>query len=125
MHSASPFRAILKSALTDQMQNLLLIDTVILLRGSMNQLKQKIVDIEINGLPHCPQTAQFLIQLVHGLVNAQFIILFNRRDKVVKFCLAQKNAVAVDMDLLFIIIYIFPVMKRLKRVEHTGCAIGF
>ena len=125
MRLTSAHDSLLKGALTDKLQDFLLVDTIILFCRQMNKLEQQIVDVEIHRIPGHPHLLHFFIQLLHTLTDSSIIVLFNGSDKSIQPILTQNNPPVVDLYFFLIQIDILFFPERLKRIQDTGSGIGF
>ena len=106
------------------MQDFLLINLIILLGCQMNQLKQEIVDIQIDGITGHAHLLHFFIQMRHTFPNLNFVILFNGSDQRIQTAFAQYDAALIDLYLCFVKVYLFLHTKGLERFEDAGSPIG-
>ena len=120
MNIAPPQNPFLERAFTDKMQDLLLIHTVVLFRGQMDQLKQQIIDIKINCFACHTHLLHFFIEPLCIFPDLYLIILFDRGDQRIQPLFAQHNSALTDLHLLLIEIKRFLLPKGLQRFQHAG-----
>ena len=112
-----------KGTLTDNSQNLSLIDISILRGCKMHQLEQHIVNVQCHCFFCHFHLLHFVIQQIHTCHNFSRIILFYRCQKNIKTLFTQNNSLLFNLNFIFIIINFFFLTKSLKGAKHTCCTI--
>ena len=113
-------QCVLEGVLGNILDDLFLVDTVILLACQVNELEEKVVDVEVDGTARIFSGTHLGKETVDLGIDLLGVIVFDRCDDIIDGVLTKDDAVLAYLHFIFIKVYLFLVVETLDTVKSAA-----